>query len=78
MDVGKCLDKFTLQQLLYCTYGRKKNSEEYMKLVVYGIRRRSFEAGARQREIIGIYWTSSVLDRLGYWLAKAGRRLMTR
>lgn len=57
MEIGKWLDKFTLQQLLYCTYERKKNSEEYMKLVVY-VMRRSFEAGARKREIIGIYWTS--------------------
>lgn len=58
MVIGKWLDKFTSQQLLYCTHERKKDSEEYMKLVVYVISRRSFEAGARQREIIGIYWTS--------------------
>lgn len=48
VDIGKWLDKFTLQQLLYCTYERKKSSEEYMKLVLYVIRRRFFEAGARQ------------------------------
>lgn len=48
MDIGKWLDKFTLQQLLYIKYERKKNSGEYMKLVLYVIRRRFFEAGARE------------------------------